>query len=194
MSEARPGSCVVIRNDRSIARHQIHSYNHCRPSSTVHSGVGKQIVKKSNISLDVEAGLSFTSENYDKDDDDENSLGLKLSGDFMWKIVTALTFKDRLDLYPSLKESDYYLRNEAAFISALAGRWSLKLSNIIDYESDPSSDARSTDMLWLLGLQYDLYGVRKNIYEDFLIHKIKFFSSKGFGIRPTLPVSKGEIF
>jgi len=58
-------------------------------------------------------------------------------------------------IYPSLKRGGQYtLRNEAALTSPLGAGWALRLANIWERDSDPSSGFKKDDSTWILGLQY----------------------------------------
>lgn len=117
-------------------------------------GVGYQIWDDEIKTLLVEAGLAYFSEDLDKGDDD-SWITARLAGDFSYKLLDTIIFTDNLVVYPNLEDSgEYQLRNEAAIISALSENWALRLSNIVEYDSDPPQDIKKTDLYWILALQY----------------------------------------
>jgi putative salt-induced outer membrane protein YdiY len=50
---------------------------------------------------------------------------------------------------------EYQLRNEAALASPLTSGWSLKLTNIIEHDSNPPVGIEKSDIYWLFGLAYN---------------------------------------
>lgn len=122
--------------------------------TVVGPGVGYQIWDDPGKFFLVEAGLAYFSEDR-RIAEDDSWVAARLAGEFRYAIFERLTFSDRLELYPSLKNSDdFNLRNEAAILSPLAAGWSLKLSHILEYDNDPPADVSKTDQYWTLGLQY----------------------------------------
>jgi len=61
---------------------------------------------------------------------------------------------DEYSYLPDVGTNNYLMRNEASIGSPLGAGWSLKLSNVIDFNSEPPDDRRRTDTQWVLGLQY----------------------------------------
>jgi putative salt-induced outer membrane protein YdiY len=116
-------------------------------------GIGYQVWEDPVKSLSVEAGLSYF--NLDRyDGTDEDGLTARFASDFRYNIFKWLIFTDRFQFYPTIGEGgEYFFRNEAGLNMPFSPRWSLKLANIIDYNSDPSQGDKRTDVQWLLGLQ-----------------------------------------
>lgn len=123
--------------------------------TVVGPGVGYQIWDYPYRSLLVEAGVSYISEDLDTGEDDQ-WVTARLAGSFMWKIMESITFTDDLIIYPSLDNAgEYQLRNEASLLSPIASGWSLRLSNILERNSDPPAGVKKDDLYWVLGAQYD---------------------------------------
>ncbi len=117
-------------------------------------GAGYQIWSSPDKSLGIEAGISFFSEDLDQGEDDQ-WLAARFAGNLKWRIIGPVIFSDYLVIYPSLESLDeYQLRNEAGLSSPMAFGWALKLSNIIEINSNPPEDVKKSDLLWILGLQY----------------------------------------
>lgn len=117
-------------------------------------GVGYQLWDDEIKSLLFEAGLSFFSEDLDEGSDDQWITG-RMASQIRWKIFDKIVFTDYLLVYPSLEDiGAFKLRNEAGISSAIGTGWSLKLSNILEHDSDPPVNVEKNDMYWVLGLQY----------------------------------------
>jgi putative salt-induced outer membrane protein YdiY len=117
-------------------------------------GIGYQVWEDPVKSLAFDAGLSYF--NLDRyDGNDESGITGRLGLDFRYNILKWLVFTERLKFYPTIGEGgEYFFRNEAGLNMPFTPRWSLKLANIIDYNSDPSQGDKRTDVQWLLGLQF----------------------------------------
>ena len=122
--------------------------------TVVGPGVGYQIWEDPIKSLQVEAGLSYFSEDLIVGEDDQ-WLTARIAGDLRYNVNNLFVFTDYLVLYPSLDDfGEYQLRNEASVISSLGSNWSLRLSNILELDSDPPAGVEKNDWQWILGLQY----------------------------------------
>lgn len=117
-------------------------------------GIGYQLWDKPEKSLGLEAGVSYFSEDRIENEDDQWVTG-RLAGNLKWKIFGPLTFTDYLLIYPSFEDfGEYQLRNEASLVSPLVYGWSLKLTNILEHDSEAPADVEKDDIYWLLGLDY----------------------------------------
>ena len=135
-------------------------FNDTKFKAFVGPGIGYQVWEDPVKSLLFEAGVSYF--NWDRyEGKDEDGLSARLGFDFRYNIFKWLSFTDRYVLYPTLGEGGlYFWRNEAALniplgiIPSVGGRWSLKLANILDYNSDPAPGFKKTDVQWIGGLQF----------------------------------------
>jgi putative salt-induced outer membrane protein YdiY len=117
-------------------------------------GPGYRIWNDDVKTLEVEAGITFFSEDLDLGEDDQFLSG-RVGVNYSYKILENLIFKDYLLYYPSFEEpKEYRLRNEASLISHLGAGWSLKLSHIFDQNSDPAPDVEDKDQQFIFALQY----------------------------------------
>ena len=67
----------------------------------------------------------------------------------------VVILSDQVIGYPSFRHMGrYQLRNEAAITSALSSAWALKVTNILERDSDPPDDVKKNDLFWILALQY----------------------------------------
>ncbi|UCH79923.1 MAG: DUF481 domain-containing protein [Nitrospiraceae bacterium] len=122
--------------------------------TVVGPGVGYQVWNEEKKSLLVEGGIAYFSENNIDAQDDDWITG-RLAGSLMYALLRQLTFTDQLIIYPSFKNvGEFQFRNEAALATPLASGWALKLSNILEYDSDPPDDIDKTDWNWILAVQY----------------------------------------
>lgn len=123
-------------------------------------GIGYQLWDDPTKSLLFEAGLSYF--NWDRYEGlDEDGISGRLGFDFRYNIFKWLTFTDRYVFYPTIgKGGLFFWRNEASLniplgeIPSLGGRWSLKFSNIIDFNSDPAPGFKKMDVQWTGALQF----------------------------------------
>jgi putative salt-induced outer membrane protein YdiY len=135
-------------------------FNDTKLKTFVGPGMGYQFWDDATKSLLFDAGLSYF--NWDRyEGKDEDGLAARLGFDFRYSIFKWLAFTDRYALYPTIgKGGIYFWRNEAALNIPLGdvpslggGKWSLKFANIIDYNSDPAPNFKSTDVQWIGALQ-----------------------------------------
>lgn len=117
------------------------------------AGLGWQVVEKPDLSFALEAGAAHINEDFEEAEDDSR-VAARGSAILKWKIFGKVTFSDRLTILPSLEDDQYQLRNEAALTTALGAGWSLKISNVFEYDNQPPVGVKKTDRIWILGLQY----------------------------------------
>jgi putative salt-induced outer membrane protein YdiY/small nuclear ribonucleoprotein (snRNP)-like protein len=120
-------------------------------------GLGWLAVDKEDYDLSFEAGVAYVSNNFDEGEDNAE-VAARLAMQVVWKITEGVTFKEHLVMYPLREEGEWLARNELSLLVALGdwlgGKWGLKFSNVLDYDSEPSGDRERLDVLWLLSLQY----------------------------------------
>lgn len=122
--------------------------------TVVGPGIGYQVWESPEKSLGLEAGVSYFSEDR-VENEDEHWITGRLAGNLKWKIYGPVVFTENLLVYPSFEDfGEYQLRNEASLTSPLVSGWSMKLANILEYDSDPPADVENEDIYWLLGLDY----------------------------------------
>jgi len=119
----------------------------------VGSGVGYQVWEDPSKALSLEAGIS--SFNIDREiQGDQRWITARFAVNCRFKLTKWLAFTDRLLLYPSLENSIFPLRNEAALRTAVSVKWSLKLADVFEYVNKPAVGRKSPDSLLTVGLQY----------------------------------------
>jgi putative salt-induced outer membrane protein YdiY len=121
---------------------------------TVGPGLGYQVWDDPVKSLLFEAGVGYF--NWDRYyGEDSDGLTARLGLDFRYQIFKWLAFTDRFNFYPTIGEGgEFWWRNEAALVAPLGSGWSLRLANILDYQSNPPAGVDKTDVQWIGALQY----------------------------------------
>ena len=118
-------------------------------------GAGYRVWNDAIKTLDLEAGVAYFSEDLEVGRDDQFISG-RIAGNFSYKVLANLLFKDHALYYPSFDDfKEYTARNEASLSSVLGLGWTFKLSHIIDYDSAPALGIEKTDQQWIFALQYD---------------------------------------
>ena len=117
-------------------------------------GVGYQVWDDPVKALSFEAGLSYQVNDYYQGQD-VSFLTARLGGRFRYKLFDFIVFSESLLFYPSIGQGgEYTFRNEVALTAPLGARWSLKLANIIDYNSNPQPGFDRADVQYLLTLGF----------------------------------------
>ena len=121
--------------------------------TTVGPGMGYQLWDESKKSLSFEAGLSYFNEDRENEDDD-SWITARVGVNFLYNLYDRVKLTDQLLVYPSLGGEGTQLRNEAGISTSLSADWSLNLTNIYEYDTDPAPNVEKDDTTWLLGLGY----------------------------------------
>jgi putative salt-induced outer membrane protein YdiY len=122
--------------------------------TTVGPGIGYQLWDDQTKALALEVGISYFRDNM-REGQDSDYFVPRFGINFRYKVFKSVVFTNNLLLYPGLEKlGDYKLRNEAGLITSLWASWGLKLSNILQYDSTPSSGVGKYDSQWILGIQY----------------------------------------
>ena len=117
-------------------------------------GLGYRIWNDEKKSLEVEAGVTYFSEDLNVGMDDQFASG-RIGVTYFYQILENLAFNNYTLYYPSFKKpKEYRLRNEASLTSQLGSGWSVKLSHIFDQNSDHSPTVESKDHQFIFGIQY----------------------------------------
>ncbi len=130
------------------------TFKDLRLRTTVGPGVGYQFWDQERKSLSFEAGPSYIHENRKRGSDDSWVVG-RLGSNLRYRIFDFLTFSDKVLFYPSFEKSgEFVLRNEAALIAPINSKISMRLSNIIEHDSDPQTGIKKNDVYWIYSIQY----------------------------------------
>jgi len=118
-------------------------------------GAGYQVWDDEVKFLSLDAGLSYFSEDRIEAEDDQWLSG-RIGVKFHYQLLKRLKFSDTLALFPNLESGgDLTSRNEAVLITTLTGPWSLRISNIWEYDSAPAEGVKKTDLKSGASLQYN---------------------------------------
>lgn len=122
--------------------------------TVVGPGVGYQVWDTAERSLRLELGAAYFSEDLHTGADDSWATS-RAAASLKWRLNGNLEFRDDLVVNNRLEDpGDYQLRNEAAVLTSLGASWALKLTNIMEYDSEPTAGVETTDTYWILALQY----------------------------------------
>lgn len=122
--------------------------------TTIGLGVGYRFWNDDVKTLEIEAGLSYFSENLDVGMDQEffaGRVGVTLS----YQIFENLSLTDYLLYYPNFERpKEYRLRNEASLISHLGKGWSTKITYIFDQDTESTFDVGDKDHQFIFSIQW----------------------------------------
>ena len=117
-------------------------------------GLGYRIWNDDVKTLEIEAGVTYFSEDLNMGMDDQFASG-RIGINYSYQVLENLVFKDFMLYYPSFKKpKEYRLRNEASLTSQLGSGWSAKLAHIFDQNSDASPMFEDKDHQFIFALQY----------------------------------------
>jgi len=116
-------------------------------------GAGFKPISEENLVFSIEGGLAYLFEEKTTGTDEEY-ITTRVKANIKWNPWEKVTLEDSLTLYPSLKESNLKMRNEASLSWKLGKGWGLGFSAITEYDSDPSGGKKKADNHFLLGLQF----------------------------------------
>ncbi|MBE7414438.1 MAG: DUF481 domain-containing protein [Deltaproteobacteria bacterium] len=117
-------------------------------------GAGYQVWDGASKSLLIELGLSLVREEL-RSGRDESWVTARVGSNLRLGLTKDTSFNDGLKAYSRVDEPEnFQVRNEASLNSRLNSYWSLKLTNIIEYDSKPPVNIKKTDIYWILSLQY----------------------------------------
>ncbi len=116
-------------------------------------GAGIRWLKTPSIQSFLEGGAAYLVEDFDLGPDDRRMTG-RVSAGLNWWILNWLSFDELATYYPSFKEVEYLLHNEASLTATLSTSWSLRLGSVSDYNTDPPTAFVRRDSLWFAALQY----------------------------------------
>jgi len=117
-------------------------------------GLGYRFWNVDWSSLELEAGVTYFSEDLDTGEDDQFMSG-RGAMTLSIRILENLLLKDYLLYYPTLEEfQEYRLRNEGSLISQLGGGWSFKITHIFDQNSNPAPGIQDKDQQFIFSIQY----------------------------------------
>lgn len=128
--------------------------------SQLSGGLGWHVIKSVPTTFDVFGGLGYTSDRYDDamfiDGQVRSSYGyasLLLGEESTHKLTDTTSFKQRLSLLPSLKNSGEFRANwDAGLAVAMSKTMNLNVGVSVAHNSDPGLGRKSTDTLLTTGV------------------------------------------
>jgi putative salt-induced outer membrane protein len=123
--------------------------------SALGAGLGYHVLNTADTLFDVFGGIGYNIESFDlpAPADKHKSAELILGEESNHKLSDASAFKQRLTLYPNLKDSgEYRAVLDAGFTTAIAGGWNLNVGLSDRYNSQAPLGAKKNDMLFTTGV------------------------------------------
>ncbi len=119
-------------------------------------GLGYKVIARDTVSLGMDAGLSQVFAKYYDTGDTESFTALKFGYLLIWKIAETSEFNEKLEYEPDVSDfGRYFLRFEANLIAAIAKKWSVKLTFIDTYDSQPVGfGIEKNDITFIAGLSW----------------------------------------
>jgi len=125
----------------------------------VFAGPGYYFVKKERTTVLGEVGAGIIGEWTDDEDGSDETIepGGWINLEWTQRVCEAMEFFQGLTVYPSFGDAgEYRLRSESTLKAPFGKRWSLKLSAIDEYDSNPESeDADRNDLQLITSLGYE---------------------------------------
>jgi putative salt-induced outer membrane protein YdiY len=119
-------------------------------------GVGYKVIAQEALTLGLDAGFSEVFTKYHDSGDTESFTALKFGELIVWKIAETSEFNEKLEYEPDVSDfGRYFLRFEANLIAAIAKKWSVKLTFIDTYDSQPVGfGIEKNDITFIAGLSW----------------------------------------
>jgi putative salt-induced outer membrane protein len=119
--------------------------------SVLGAGLGYHVLNTADTLFDVFGGVAYNMERFDAGN--RNSTELILGEESNHKLSDTSSFKQRLALYPNLKDSGEYRGVfDAGFTTAIAGGWNLNAGLSDRYNSVVQPGAKKNDLLFTTGV------------------------------------------
>jgi len=118
-------------------------------------GFGYRIINQKNHKLECELGLGYLSEDFIAVSDDDQVTG-RLAGKYEKLFLEKIQLREHLVFFPGIEEDRIQFRNEFSISTAILEDWALKISSVVEYDDKPPSGVDTTDITWIVGLQYNI--------------------------------------
>ncbi len=123
-------------------------------------GAGYHAVRSASLTLDLLGGAGYTADRYDQSTvvagETRGSYAypsLVLGDDLSWTLTPTTSLKQRLQLFPNLREGgDFRANLDLGMSIAMTETLSVNLGWSMAYNSDPGTDRQSTDTLFTTGV------------------------------------------
>ena len=121
--------------------------------TVVSVGMGYQAIEREGLNLKVQGGLAWLSENFILAED-QDELTVEVGYTLEAAVGSWGTFSERLLARPSFEDDSYQFRFENTLRTTLTTDWALKLSAVLDYDSEPPPGVEKDDLLFIAALEY----------------------------------------
>ncbi|UCG35282.1 MAG: DUF481 domain-containing protein [Candidatus Omnitrophota bacterium] len=122
---------------------------------TPSTGIGYWFSDTEDWKAMVECGIGLEHTEFRDDTEDSDELILIPRFFIEKRLINELRISQDTTFYPSLENiGDYRVRSETALMNPISEQWALKLSLIIDYDSDPARDKKKKDTRFVSSLVY----------------------------------------
>lgn len=121
--------------------------------SVAATGVGYHVIKRDELTFDVSTGPAYNREQYS--DETRDAIEWLFAQESTHKLNEAVSFRQRLALYPNLRDTgEYRFVFDAGLVIKMAGNWNATISLNDRYQSNPLPGVKKNDLLFVTGLQY----------------------------------------
>jgi putative salt-induced outer membrane protein len=118
------------------------------------AGVGLHVVRNDVNTFDVFTGLAYNNTNR-YNGNDTRATELLFGEESSHKLSATTTFRQKLTIYPSLRDTgEYRAAFDAGLAAAIVAGWSLTVNVTDRYDSNPPPGVKKNDLLVFTGLQY----------------------------------------
>jgi putative salt-induced outer membrane protein YdiY len=121
--------------------------------TVVAAGLGYHLIKREGLTFDVSTGPAYNREHYTT----ETREGVEwlIAEESTHALSSAVSFRQRLAYYPSLKDSgEFRAVFDAGLVFKVTSQWSATVTLNNRYQSNPLPGIEKNDMLLVTGLQY----------------------------------------
>jgi putative salt-induced outer membrane protein YdiY len=116
-------------------------------------GIGYHIIRSERLNFDISTGPAYNREQYKTLTRD--ALEWLFAEESTHTLNPAVSFRQRLTYYPSLRESgEYRVVFDGGFVFKITERWNATMTLNDRYQSNPLVGVKKNDVLFVTGLQY----------------------------------------
>lgn len=121
--------------------------------SVIAGGIGYHVIKREGLTFDVSTGPAYNREQYSTETRD--AIEWLLAEESSQTLTPMISFRQKLALYPSLKDSgEYRFVFDAGLVFKINNRWNATMTLNNRYQSNPRPGVKNNDLLFVTGLQY----------------------------------------
>lgn len=119
-------------------------------------GLGYKVINLESLILGFKGGIADIITKFYDTEETDSFFGVSVSDEFVWKFSETSEFNQKWDVTLSTADTNHYLSTfEANLIAQLIKSWSLKLTFINRYDSQPVGEGiKKSDSSFLAGLSW----------------------------------------